>query len=347
MIADKKYCMSSFLMFRTIADAEKTFKAGIVPKRYHSEHERCSVSTSFELETILREQVQRATEDGHAALALSGGIDSAILARFMPKGSVAYTFQCRVPGVEVTDEVPRAAVYAKECGLEHRVVEVTWEDLEKTAPLLMRRKGAPIHSIEAQIYKAACRAKADGFSALIFGESADANFGGHDGLLSRDWAMDEFVERYSYVMPQSVLKDSVVIREPFVRYEKEGIVDVHEFMRNEYYAESMGSYQNACDCADIRFIAPYAHAYLGTELDYDRVRGGESKYLVRELFGRLYPGLAAPEKIPMPRPMGEWLKDWPGPTRPEFHPHCTDGMSGDRKWLVWVLEKYLNMIDGE
>lgn len=51
------------------------------------------------------------------ALVLSGGIDSAILAKFMPKGSIAYTFKCVVPGVQVTDETVIASKYAQECGL--------------------------------------------------------------------------------------------------------------------------------------------------------------------------------------------------------------------------------------
>ena len=347
MTTDKAYCMSSFLMFRSIVDDSKTFQPGIVPQLYRDEHERLPVCTSGELEKILRSCVMQAVEQGPCALALSGGIDSAILAKYMPKGSVAYTFRCRVPGIEVTDEVPQAALYAQACGLEHRVIEIHWEDFEKFAPLLMRRKGAPIHSIEVQIYLAACRAKADGFDGLIFGDSADVNFGGHDGLLSRDWRMGEFIDRYSYVLPHRALREPRVIVEPFLPYEKDGWIDAHEFIRHEYYRESMGSYRNACDSAGIRFVAPYAHAFLDGALDYVRVRGGESKYLVREIFARLYPEFTAPKKIPMPRPMNEWLRDWCGPVRPEFYPHCTDDMTGDQRWLIWALERYLDLIDGE
>ena len=69
------------------------------------------------------------------------------------------------------------------------------------------------------------------------------------------------------------------------------------------------------------------------------------KYLVREIFRRLYPNFVIPPKTPMPRPMNEWLKDWEGPKREEFWPHCTEGMTGDQKWLVWCLEKFLDMCD--
>ena len=334
-------------MFRTIADENVTFKAGIKPNLFCSSQERSPVRTSMELEHILRDYVEQETRGNSAALALSGGIDSAILAKFMPKGSVAYTFQCHVPGVDVIDEVPMAARYAMECGLEHRVVEVYWEDFIRCAPVLMKNKGAPIHSIEVQIYKAACQAKTDGFSSMIFGESADVNFGGMDGLLAKDWKIGEFIDRYSYILPHRVLRQPLLITEPFIPYESDGYIDPHEFVRHEFYREAMGTYQNACTSGGVQFCAPYSHAFLGEPIDYDRVRNGQSKYLVREIFDRLYPGWDIPAKIPMPRPMNEWLRDWCGPIRPEFYPHCTDNMSGDQKWLVWSLETFLNLIDGE
>ena len=67
--------------------------------------------------------------------------------------------------------------------------------------------------------------------------------------------------------------------------------------------------------------------------------------MIREIFERLYPDYEVPEKIPMPRPVNEWFKDWKGPTREEFWPNCTENMKGDQKWLVWCLEQFLNMIE--
>ena len=276
-------------------------------------------------------------------MALSGGIDSAILAKMMPKGSVAYTFKCVVPGVEVIDETKQAARYARECGLEHRVIEVYWADMVELAPVLMEHKGAPIHSIEVQIYKAAKQIMRDGFTCLIFGESADCLYGGHSGLLSREWTIGEFIDRYSFVKPYQVLKDFRLITEPYKQYEKDGYVDVHAFLGNVFFDESINSYLNAADMAGIRFSLPYAETFLSGSLDKERVRAGENKYLVREIFNRLYPGWEVPKKTPMPRPLNEWMKDWPGPTRPEFWPHCTDGMTGDQKWYVYILEQFLNI----
>ena len=84
---------------------------------------------------------------------------------------------------------------------------------------------------------------------------------------------------------------------------------------------------------------------MAVPMDYQRIRSGENKYLVREVFQRLYHNWEVPKKVPMPRPMNEWMKNWKGPTREEFWPHCTDTMSGDQKWLVWALEKFLMMTE--
>ena len=88
MIVDKRYCMSSFLMLRTIADHNHTFKEGIDPELFEIDYDRIPIKSSEELEEALRVQTEEATKDGKAALALSGGIDSAILAKFVPKGTV-------------------------------------------------------------------------------------------------------------------------------------------------------------------------------------------------------------------------------------------------------------------
>ena len=109
--------------------------------------------------------------------------------------------------------------------------------------------------------------------------------------------------------------------------------------------EALGSYNNACDTAGIRFVAPYSETVMDCPIDYSRIRSGDTKYLVREIFNRLFDGMYAPRKIPMPRPVNEWFANWAGPTRPEFIPHCTDNMSGDEKWMIWCAEKYLDLID--
>lgn len=344
-IADRDFCMSSWLMFRTVVDNNRCFVDGIKDFHVLPPEKRQSVTNSQELESALREEMTKATASGRTALALSGGIDSAILAKMMPHGSVAYTFKCVVPGVEVTDETEQAARYADECGLEHRVVEVYWEDMQRIAPILMRHKGSPCHSIEVQIDKASCKALEDGFGEIVFGESADIVYGGMSGLMSKDWTFGEFVDRYSYVLPYKVLRRPQMITYPYEIWTRNGYTDAHAFLNRTMYEEAINSYEDACATAGIKLHMPYSKTVLGTPLNYDRIRRGENKYLIREIFERLYPGWEMPVKTPMPRPLNEWMNEWGGPQREEFWPHCTDVMTGDQKWYVYVLERFLNMID--
>ena len=301
------------------------------------------MKTSEELLSALERFTREAAQDGKTALALSGGIDSAILARFMPEGSTAYTFRCVVPGVKVIDETERAARYASLCGLKHEVIDIYWEDVERVIDELMRHKGAPVHSIEAQIYIAAKRAKSHGLTRLIFGDASDMIYGGLNGLLAKDWLIGEFIDRYSYVMPHKVLRESVMNLSPFYELEHDGRIDPYQFINKFFNMESLGSYYNACGTAGVEFFDPYSRTRLDAPIDYSRIRSGDTKYLVREAFRKLYPDLPVPEKIPMPRPVNEWFKDWSGPKRPEFFPHCTDNFTGDQKWMVWCLERFLNL----
>ena len=342
--ADKKYCMSAYLMFRGLLTDTKSFAAGIRPFIADGSFPRTQVHDSNELYLHLKKEVERHTAGGKTALMLSGGIDSAILASFMPKGSTVYTLQCLVPGKQVTDETGAAGEIARQFGLQQKIVPIYWEDFLQYAAPLMLHKGAPIHSIEVQIYKAALQAKADGFNKLIFGENADIIYGGMNGLLAKDWTFGEFVERYTYVMPYQALKDPLLILEPFWKYTSDGHVDAHAFINEYFRIEALGTYNNACQTAGIQFAGPFSTSNMAVPMDYARIRRGDAKYLIREVFYRIFEGKDIPPKTPMPRPMDEWMKTYTGPVRPEFIPHCTDGMSGDQRWMVYALEQYLNIL---
>lgn len=342
MIIDKKYCMSSFLMFRCIADENRTFSAGIVPQRFKPDKNRYLIKSSKDIDDAIKSVLKEKVDD-KTGIMLSGGIDSAILATYMPAGTKAYTLKCIADGA--IDETEKAKEFAVKCNLVHRIVEVYWDDYIKFSPRLMKHKGAPIHSIEPQIYKAALQAKKDGIERLVFGESADAIFGGLDGLLSKDWKFDEFVDRYSYVKPDKVLKNPEIILEPYNRFQIGEYVDAYRFISEFFFLESVASYTNACSLAGVEFIAPYVKMKLDAPLDIERIRSGDSKYLVRELFKKLYPNYVMAPKAPMPRPMSQWLANWDGPKREEFIANSTEGLKGDQKWLVYVLEWFLNLLD--
>lgn len=347
MITDKSFGLSSYFIYRYVYDEDYSICDKYPNHIIDLAFERKKVRTANDLLEAIEESVKNSCANGKTALALSGGIDSAILAKFMPEKSVAYTFRCVVPGAKVIDESERAAYYAKECKLDHRIIDIYWEDVERVVEDLMRHKGAPVHSIEAQIYLAALKAKEEGFENIIFGENADIIYGGMNGLLQKDWLFGEFVDRYAYIMPYKVLKDAMMPLEPFQEFCRDGHIDGHEFINKYFRQEALGTYNNACDAAGIRFIGPYSETVMDKPIDYDRIRAGDTKYIIREAFKILYPDYEAPAKIPMPRPVNEWFADWKGPIRLEFWPHCTDNMTGDQKWMVWCAERFLNMLDQE
>lgn len=346
MIEDSTFCSNSFLMFRSLIDENKMFKGGAIPRIFHPEAPFYDIKTVDDVEAAIKDYIDSALSRGNKiALMLSGGIDSAILAKYVPRGTKAYTFRSSLPGT--IDESRQASIYAEVNGLDHEIIDVEWSDYLETSPMLMKRQGYPIHSIAPQIYKAANKARREGYTELLFGENADCLFGGQDGLFSVRRTTDEFMIRYSYVDPAMVLKDGYIIRKPFEKYtDIQGYVNVQKFMEDFYLKESTYSYVNACDAAGVKFLSPYNKMRLSIKLDINRIKSGQNKYMLRELFERLYPDLGQPIKIPMPRAVDQYLKDWSGPTRPEFRNDIDiDQLSGDQKWMIYALEWYLGLIN--
>ena len=96
----------------------------------------------------------------------------------------------------------------------------------------------------------------------------------------------------------------------------------------------------------MEYFDPYARLKMKEPLDLKRVRNGESKYLIRQLFKMKYPEFPVPEKVPMPRPVDEYFKDWKGPTRKEFRDDIDMmKLTGNQKWQLYALERFLNLYD--
>lgn len=346
MIFDKFFCMNSFLMYRYIYDPHKTFKEGIVPTFYEPQAPYYYVENMNDVEEAIDDYlIDLFSKKNKVALMLSGGIDSQILAKKVPKDTKCFTFRSIADGA--IDESKIAEQYANENGLEHEIIDIHWSDFELLAPKVMEAKGAPVHSIAIQIYKAALIAKEQGYDCLLFGESADIKFGGFGGLLSKDWTLAEFINRYSFVNPIEVLKVGETLDEPYREFMNEnGTVDVYGFMNYYFYRESVDCYITSCETAGVKFASPFYKMKPKFELDIDRIRRGENKYILRELFTKLYPNKTVAPKIPMPRAVDIWLKDWKGPIRSEFREDLVlDNYSGDQKWMIYCLEQFLNIME--
>ena len=179
MAVDKKYCMSSYMAFRYIEKDDMDF----YPRLHHEnikpipDSQRILVHTSEEIGNEIEIQIKQ-FDGKKKGILLSGGMDSAIVASYLP-GAEAYTFRF-LGGNFQGEELARAEYYAKYYGLNLHYVDISWDTVVNHLEPVMRAKAAPVNSIESQILQVALQAKADGVEAIFIGESSDLIFGGMD-----------------------------------------------------------------------------------------------------------------------------------------------------------------------
>lgn len=349
-MTDKDFCLSSYISFRYIWKEGKDFYNGLRHENFQpvAENNKVYVKTAEDIYNDIRKQFdQLYAKYENIGILLSGGMDSANLAHFLKPGSHAYTFTSDT-GVFNAD-VERASYYCRKFNLQHHLINISFDDYKRYTPIVMAAKGAPVHSIEPQIFKAAVMAQNDGVELLIVGESADLIFGGMDQLISRDWNFDDFAKRYTFLEPSKVLTTPVDMSELYETYRlPEGKIDYMKFMDEVFSIESSSSYMNAFAAARMPYYDPYARMMMSEPLDMHRVRNGEPKYLVRELFSMIYPELEIPFKIPMPRPVDAIFKEWNGPTRAEFRKDIDmNTLTGNQKWQLWCAELFLDIFEPE
>lgn len=343
----KDFCLSSYMAFRYIWKEDMDFAEGFHHSLYLPLRERIPVGTAAEIDRQIRLQTEALYQKySSIGILLSGGMDSANLAAYLKPGSHAYTFTTEASGV-FDQDLERASAYCAKWGLKHHLVPISMDDYKKYTTPVMRHKFAPVHSIEPQIYKAALQAKEDGVQLMLVGESADLIFGGMDKLISPVWTFDGFVKRYTFLEPALVLKNPVDQTPLYEKYRvgKDGI-DHFRFMDEVFAIESSSSYMNAFGAAWLPYYDPYAKLVMRDPLDMERVRGGEPKYLVRELYAMKYPEREIPDKIPMPRPVDAVFEGWKGPERPEFRRDIPmQSLTGNQKWQLWCAEQFLNLLE--
>ncbi len=345
-MTDKQFCMSSYLAFRYIERDDMEFCDGIKhrPIVRISDDEKVLVKDNSETDVAIQ-NVFNQLRGEHLGLLLSGGMDSATLASYM-KGCDAYTFRF-LGGAFQKEELQRAERFAAYNHMTLHYVDINWDEVQKALPIVMQSKGAPVHSIEPQLYIAAKQAQKDGITRLIIGDGSDYVFGGMDKLLSKDWKYEEWKNRFIYLNPNNVLREPGNWEYLFERYRIDE-TNVDWFAMNDVVSseESYSSYENAFAAAQMPYTDPYDKLKLAEPLDLNRIRAGESKYVIRELYKKKYPDLPLPEKLPMPRPVDIYFKDWQGPTRPEFRRDIDmASLTGNQKWLLYCLQEFLNMVD--
>ncbi len=341
--------MSSYMAFRFVEDDSMDFYPGMHHKIFHrvEAEDKKIIFTASDIDKAIQKDFDEVLNKyQHKALLLSGGMDSGILASYM-EGCDAYTFRF-IGGNFQGDELRRAELFAKKYNLNLHYVDIDWANtVDKYVDAVMLERSTPVHSIEPQIMQAALQAKNDGADIMIIGAGSDDVFGGIDKLLSKDWHYEEFKKRFMYTDPKDVLREPVDMDYAFAPWKKgEDDIDYMGFLDANSTIETDLSFQNAFETAGLAFYDPYASMELGEPLDLYRIRHGESKYLIRELFAMKYPDIPVPEKLPMPRPVDFYFKDWTGPVRSEFLPNLDmSQFTGNQKWQMYCLERFLNLCE--
>ena len=342
---DYNSCVSSYLVFRYIVKENMAWKKGVMPvfptvvKR-----KKTKVKTSADVLEKLRERVLNINNPEQVGILLSGGMDSAIIAALLPRGTKAYTIRFIAEGA--IDETAEASSVARQLGLKHTIVNVTWDDYQQEMNMLMKRKKAPLHPVEVGLYKASLRAHKDGITLLAVGNVADSTFGGFDKLLSKDWSFNEFIKRYSFINPERVVNEPISMREIFKPYQQGNGINIIKFLKEVHGPGISQMFENAIQAGGCDQLAPFEDLLLDGPLDLDRIRNGEPKYILVEVYNELFGTTKAPKKIAFARPMAQWLNDWIGPSRKEFLENLSiQEFSGEQKWQLYCLERFLDMIE--
>ncbi len=116
---------------------------------------------------------------GRVALALSGGVDSAVLAALLGARATVYTLESNLSGYCEAEE---AQAVADHLGIALRRVRVDAEAFVGSLPDVIRGCEAPLYNLHPVSRHLLARAvRADGFDVLITGDGADEVFGGTTG----------------------------------------------------------------------------------------------------------------------------------------------------------------------
>lgn len=336
--------LNSFLALRFAYD-DIEWKEGLLPYRPQIDNlEKYLIDSSEDIIKSLS-QIISEIDKNKTALLLSGGIDSAIIASFLDEGMPVYSIKFEAENA--IDETITASIYAKEFKLNHKIINISYNNYMSVIDTLIKNKKSPLHPIEPALYIASQKIKDDGYTNILTGCNADGKFGGLDGLLSKDWELNEFIKRYSFVNSKNVLKKSDDMSYVYKKYTIDNKIDIQSFLNEIFGYDTYISFSNGINSAGCKLIAPFAFLKLKNKLDIQRIRNGESKYFLREVFKKRYKNLSQiPKKIAFARPMDKWLYNWSGPKREEFIKGIDmSNFSGNQKWLIFCLEYFLNYFD--
>ena len=149
-IVDKDFCLSSFLALRYVAKPNIMWADGVLPKfKSRNFSESDVVFNADEIDKSIQKQLEH-IDLSKTGIMLSGGMDSAILATYLPKGAKAYTMRTIADGS--INEVEQAKFYADKLGLDLKVVDISCDDYLEDILSIVNHKKSRYYYIEEDIY---------------------------------------------------------------------------------------------------------------------------------------------------------------------------------------------------
>ena len=266
---NKLEACSRYLMYRRVSHPKS--------KQY------IKVSSSADILSHVQKEIdQLGSKGAKIGLLLSGGMDSAILAAFLPPGSVAYTFDYG-EGDEYC-EYDVASKYVRE-GVIHKKVSIGRDEFFSAAKELTALKQEPVVPHDPAIFIGCQKAKEDGVTHLMTGVGADGRLGGFAHFYKSS-NFDDFIKVLykQFVRPGKVLKSPVDVKYLLTPYVSDGVVDVQRYLL-EMGTEGTAVYDtikaSGINPVNLYTDMTYAGSFSQSE--------GLGKGLIKEAFLNLYP----------------------------------------------------------
>ena len=288
--------------------------------------------------SVIKQQIASAK---NPAIMLSGGMDSAVLVPFMPKGATAYTIYHEQLS---KNEIELAASYAAKFGLKHVIIPINEQNYFKHIDSLIINKRMPLSPAEPIFHIAAKKAYEDGYGSIVTGAGADAKWGGFPRLRKNVNCISyKKLLQKAYLNPDDILKKAIDVSPVFSNFlfiNKRGVevVSSRAFLRD--VSVERFAYNNAIESAGCWHIAPFTSAVIRFNHKKNRV---DPKYLIKDLYHQIY-GKLPQKKFVLQKPT-YLLKDY-RPIHKFFNPsYAYESLHYNKKVLVYFAERYLNLID--
>ena len=175
----------------------------------------------------------------------------------------------------------------------------------------MKVKKNPIHPCEVPVYMCCKKAVEMGIDIILSGWGADTHFGGMSKLLSKDWSFEEFKKRYEYC--PRIKEDNLLLDFTYKDYIKnDGKIDIQKFLTFNYHIMTIKSFFYIPEIFGLIHIPVWGFLGIKNNLDLERIRSGNPKYIIEETFKIMYKDENIPitEKIPFTRPTDIYMEKY-------------------------------------